>query len=90
MHSTYSIVYETQFFDLDIDNVQGEKVQMLYGNFDGGVELTDDERAQQINLCKSVYEILKEQFDIRYERINKWVQLCEKMILIKADNLITE
>ena len=90
MRSKYSIVCETHFFDLDIDNMKGEKVNMLYGKFDGGAQLTDDESAQRINLWKSVYEILKEQFDIRYDRINNWVKLCEKMILIKADNFITE
>ena len=59
----------------------GQKVKMLYGEFEGGFELTDYERGQSIQLCKSVYDILKEQSDIRYERLNKWVKLREKLIL---------
>ena len=68
------------FFDIDIDNMVGKKVKMLYGDFEGGFEITNYERGQNIQLCKSVYDILKERYDIRYERLNKWVKLCEKLI----------
>ena len=69
------------FFDLDIDNMLGKTGKMLHGKFEGGFELTDYERGQDIKLCKSVYNILKEQFDIRYERIYRWFKLYEKMII---------
>ena len=44
---------------MDIDNMVGKKVKMLYGDVEGGFELTNYERGQTIQLCKSVYDILK-------------------------------
>ena len=72
---------EYNFFDFEFDNMVGKKANMIYGNFDGGFERTDDEEAQRINLCKPVYDMLKEQYDISYDRINKWARLCNKIIL---------
>ena len=64
----------------------GKKWKMLYGDFEGGFELTNYERGQNIQSCKSVYDILKEQYDIRYERLNKLVKLCEKLSLYSSKN----
>ena len=76
------IYVKKHFFDLDVNNMVGNTCKMLYGKFDGGIELTPDEQRQRIILCKSVYETLKDEFDIRYERISKWVKLCKKLIII--------
>ena len=74
---------KNNFFDLDINNMVGKTCKMLYGKFDGGIELTPYEQGQRIILCKSVYETLKDEFDIRYDKIFRWVGLCQKLVIDK-------